>query len=1024
MNTARTLISFDGDWTLAYDPDNRGLAANWHQSPPDVGLAAIQLPVMQAQGLAEHGGVGWFFHTFDGDPAWLDRHGAVQLEAANYPLEAWLNGARLGSHPGGGAPAHLPATPHLRAGSNLLAIRIAMGAGDSPPLYRYPLDTPGRVSLSVTPRAHLAGVFIQPDMRRKRVAVQVTGPEGATVDLQIEGTACHVQGAPGELVLEFPEFEAWTPDAPRCYTLAATLTAADGSVDQVKIPFAMREFTVKDNRYFLNNRPLYLKAVASFPHYPANLRADKLDLLLKREVELAKNAGFNALRIEGGPAPARLLDWASELGLLVFQTLAPPAASTDFEVTAGAIIARDRNQPALAAWCGLPSGGRFAAAVRAADPTRLLLCDGAEAEPQALWRPYRDAAEPCDAYTRTPGVPVRPFSLDQLRLSGDPDRLNTELALMAGGVSRWEDGSPAGAAAQVAFEANFPERQLDRCLTNTDRFYEASLDLQLESIRAQLDAIRCNTRNAGYCVRYLCDGPGVTPFGLADVRRQPKPALKALRAIQQEVRPAIQMQKYNLVPREEAGVAITLINEARIEGRGELSLQVVGPTNQVLWKKKRLVKIPRHARELWAGEIAASGSPGPHQFVVRLTQDRRLIGENAVSLHVVQPPKAEPVEINVLGGRSPFRSACGRFARLGNMLAPVHVIPPLANTIRAYPANDLMQVLAQVAEGAVAIVFQPPADWNDLAASADPALRVESRSLAEPGLVAHHYAKLHPILEGLPSRDLMRQPYQNVLPLRAFVSPGDEEISGVHCRYADGGEWWGANLVVRRLGAGRVVFTHLRILEHLGQDPVADRFFANLLQHFSRRSVPASETVEFDQKSAEWLNQERNNTLRKWMLIGSFPNWDGRSGHDTAHPPESSVDFDGVYPGWYRAVQWKPWWSRESEQHRIDFDAALDADAAPCRYATAYAYAEFSCDRRQEIVLSLESAGLLKAWLNGTPVLDSATESGDRGKSGHAWVRQGRNMLLIKCSKGPGPFDLSASVEVDSEVPLILNWWK
>src|SRR5690606_2800689 len=132
----------------------------------------------------------------------------------------------------------------------------------------------------------------------------------------------------------------------------------------------------------------------------------------------------------------------------------------------------------------------------------------------------------------------------------------------------------------------------------------------------------------------LCDGPGSTPFGLADHKRQPKPVLRALKEIQHAVRPVVQIYKTNLVPREEVSVTILLINEERLEGRGELSLQVVGPTNQVLWKKKRLVKIPRHGKELWTGDISASGSPGPHRFVVRLIQDRRVVGENSVALHV------------------------------------------------------------------------------------------------------------------------------------------------------------------------------------------------------------------------------------------------------------------------------------------------------------------------------------------------------------------------------------------------------
>lgn len=1027
MNTARTQIPLDAPWTLVYDPDDRGIREQWFSTPPEDGRTTVHLPAMQDQGIARHGGVGWFIHTFDFAAEEPDPFVVLDLESLNYPAQVWLNGTRLGDLPGGGAPGQFPVTAHLQPGPNTLALRLAVFESGEDPVtdscHRYPRDTPGQLSLTVLPRAHIADIFVQPDIRRKRIVISVEAPADCSVHLQVEGTPYHVQGAPGELILDFPEFEPWNIDSPRCYTLQAALTAPDGRLDHLSTVFAMREFTVKDGRFYLNNRPLYLKAVAYRADYPGSLRPDKLRVLLKREVELARDAGFNAIRVEAGPAPVALLDQAAEAGLLVFQEL--PGLAEDTAPAIEALVTRDRNQPALACWCGLPAPDgdtalpAVAAQLRALDPGRLILCDGLDGAEQWYVRPYRDTPEPYESFTTSAGAPLNQLTRDYLRLCGDPERLNWQRALASGGATRANDTTAA-----AEFAAEFTRRQLERCFPDEDQFHLASQQLQADGLQAQLDAVRANLKMVGYGVRYLCDGPDTAPFGLADAKRQPKPALKILKQVQQPVRPVIQMHQYNLTPRQEVGVTILLINEARIEGRGELSLQVVGPTNQVLWKKKRLVKIPRHGRELWSGAIAASGSPGPHRFVVRLMQDRQVIGENSARLHVVQPLNTEPVEINVPGGRGPLRTACGRQAKLGNILAPVHIVPPLANTIRAYPAADLLQILAQVAEGAVAIVFQPPDDWNELAEMLDGALAIKSRPVTGQATLAHHYAKLHPIFEGLPSRDLMRQPYQNVLPLESFAG-ADEDISGVHCRYAGGEHWWGANVVVRRLGAGRVVFTHLRLLEHLGADPVADRIFLNLLNHFARRSVPPTESVGADQKVMEWLNQERNNAVRKWMLLGSFPNWNGRSGHDAVLPPEKELDLDATYPGWYRAIRWKPWWTRDTQAHRIDFHAALDTAAGTgeiCRYATAFAYAEFSCDRREEVLVGLEGDGAIKAWLNGNEIVDTVVDATASAATG--WVKQGRNTLLVKYSKGPGPYTLSVTVDPVSDTPLILNWWK
>ncbi len=861
MSTPRTHLSLDGTWTLAYDPSHVGLDERWFEKPPE-DSRELSLPTMQSQNIGTKGGAGWYFKTFDYDDAWQDRFLLLHIAATTYPAVVWLNGTRLGDHVGGGTPAEFPVSAHLQPGSNLLAIRIAVfeegeeGAGDA--ALFYPLDAPAGVALHAMAKVHIEQLYLQPDIRRKRLKVLVESPSGTTVHLQIEGTACHVEGEPGELTLEFPEFSCWSPATPELYTLRADLIAEDGTVDSLSTRFGMREFTVKDERFYLNNRPLYVKCASYAPHYPKNLKADKLGALLKREMKLLKDGGFNTLRVCGAPAPTALLDLADTMGILVFAEVAAPEAyarNADWEAAVEGLVLRDRNRAALAVWCGIHASrpdaapsenmpGSCALDVRTLDPSRLILCDAPSdavrnGRSAALLRPYRDGEEAYESLETTIVPPVSQLAKDYLRLSGDQARLNYQGRLGAGGCAGWEDGSGTGRAQQQAFEDVFAQRQLARCFGSIEKFYEASQILQANALRMQLDAIRSNVKMVGYGVESLCDGPATSPFGLVDTKRQAKPALRSLKQVQQELRPVIQMYKTNLVPREEVGVTILLINESRLEGRGELSLQVVGPTNQVLWKKKRLVKIPRHGRELWSGEISASGSPGPHRFVVRLIQDRRVVGENSVDLHVVQPAKADAVEVNVIGNQAVWRSACGQLAKLHNFLAPIHIVPPLASTIRAYPANDLLQVLAQVYEGAVAIVFSPPDDWNDLTEYAGSGLKIASCPIVGGRRLNHHYAKMHPVFEGLPSRGIMGQPYQNVLSLRAFESDSDEEMSGVHSVWREGGadgdpirHWWGSNITVKRLGAGRVVFTHLRILEHLGNDPVADRLFVNLLQHF------------------------------------------------------------------------------------------------------------------------------------------------------------------------------------------------
>ena len=179
--------------------------------------------------------------------------------------------------------------------------------------------------------------------------------------------------------------------------------------------------------------------------------------------------------------------------------------------------------------------------------------------------------------------------------------------------------------------------------------------------------------------------------------------------------PLIFLSKANLHQREQTEVTVLLANDDNVVGAADLSLQVVGPTNQVLWKKKRSIKIPRHSGDLWSGAISASGSSGTHRFVVRLMQGMTVLAQAAEEFHVYEPASAAEDPVHLLDPHGDWHDKIAPHAKPDNILAPTHIIPPLANTIRAYPDNDLMQILAQVRGGAIAIFFGPPDDWNELA---------------------------------------------------------------------------------------------------------------------------------------------------------------------------------------------------------------------------------------------------------------------------------------------------------------------
>lgn len=856
-------------------------------------------------------------------------------------------------------------------------------------------------------------VFVIPDIRRKRVSLRC--PASGPIQAHIEGTECRAEAATGELVIEFPEFQPWAPETPTLYTLHIQHAGT-----ALRIPFGMREFSVKDNRFHLNGRPLHIKGIHHDFEYPEG--ADRV-AMMRQEISLVKEAGFSLIHLHVVDGPGEFLALADELGILVW--VEPPAALPEAEQVD--LVHENRNHTSVVTWV-TPY-----ASLRETDPTRLIILPSTAARPGRYMKPFRPELEPFDDVRLIRRAPVGPQTEDLLRACGQPEQLCFLAEVGYGGLSPSGLGidAPAPAAARAALESGFAERDLAGMFESAEAMATAATALQSDALRYQLDAARANTKLAGYCWVQLCDSTQRHAAGILDVQRNPKQAFDVAKRVHKNMRPLIQMTATNLRPRQEVPVTVLLANEDRIEGRCDISLQVVGPTNQVLWKKKRASKLPRHAKELWNGAIGASGSPGKHRFIVRVLDGIKVLAEAGQDFNVYDTPPACDVAVHVIDPRNEWAPRLASFCKVESIHAPVILVPAITNSVCGYP-DELLQALAQVKAGAVAVFFAPPADWNDLAERLDESLSLHPCDATGGISPALHYVKTHPLFEGTQSRCLMRQPFRYVAPQSAFLDTSDEDIASTFNTWLlESGESapaWASDVVVRRYGSGRIIFTHLRILESLGTDPMADRLFVNLLNHCARRSVASLGLQPAPAKATEWLKQARGSQARRWMVIGEFPNWNG-AGHNAVYAPESGIDLTARYSGWHGPVGWRQWHTLAANGHALDLHAALNFRAPGLSYAnsgTAYAYAEFTGERRQDARFTLYSAHACKVWLNGQMILSREQPDDFRTTDSMSpvLIKQGRNTILIKSSQTYGPHLVEAGISSASREPLMVNWWR
>ncbi len=126
----------------------------------------------------------------------------------------------------------------------------------------------------------------------------------------------------GDLRVKFPNgnFTPWTPENPHLYTLKLISRR-----DRVTCYFAMRKFSVekvgKYNRFMLNGKPYFLKGILNQGYWSDGLYTAPTDEALLYDVNIAKSAGFNCIRMHQKVECARWYYHCDKCGIIVWQDI-------------------------------------------------------------------------------------------------------------------------------------------------------------------------------------------------------------------------------------------------------------------------------------------------------------------------------------------------------------------------------------------------------------------------------------------------------------------------------------------------------------------------------------------------------------------------------------------------------------------------------------------------------------------------------------------------------------------------------
>lgn len=402
-------LCLNGWWEFAFDPGGVGTSAGWSggwvpfperilvpfpwEAPAAWGDAASaddtcywsprvyrELPASdptQCRHVLRHE-TGWYRRTFHVPENWRGRRIFLIIGAADFETAVYCNGVCAVTHRGGYTPISVDITPYLDAArdANVLVVRVhdPMDHSDQPVgkqcgWYERTSGIWQTVYLEARPEVHLARLRITPEVCNEcahieiglspgsgeyAVGVTAVSPSGEVFSAEVVSSA----GAEADLRLSLgPDPLLWSPDSPALYQLTVSVSSGD----LVSSYFGLREIaqgTLPGTDIpclTLNGTPFYLRAALHQSFHPAGIYSYVTERIIRDDLETARAAGLNALRVHIKIDDPRLYYWADRLGVALLYDLPNPGRPSPlarqlWEEAFRAALERDGNHPSIFLW--------------------------------------------------------------------------------------------------------------------------------------------------------------------------------------------------------------------------------------------------------------------------------------------------------------------------------------------------------------------------------------------------------------------------------------------------------------------------------------------------------------------------------------------------------------------------------------------------------------------------------------------------------------------------------------------------
>ncbi|MGA5351756.1 glycoside hydrolase family 2 TIM barrel-domain containing protein [Streptomyces thermodiastaticus] len=393
--------------------------------------------------------VGSYRRTFTVPAGWAGRRTLLSFQGVKSAFFVWVNGEQVGYSEDSYTPAEFDITPHLRPGTNTLAVEVHRWSDGSWLEDQDMIDLSGifrDVYLYSVPQVHVHDLFVHTELddayRDAVLAVDVTLRDRAGAGTAGHRVTAELFDARGHRVLHLSDDAGdgsvtlrgavrrpalWSAEDPALYTLVLALTDAHGrTTDLHSTRVGFRQVEYGPGKFTVNGRPVMFRGTNRHETDPE--RGQALDeQRMIQDIRLMKQHNINAVRTSHYPNHPRWLELCDEYGLYVIDETNLETHGVRDTVPGSlpewtdacvdrlrSMVERDKNHPCVVVWSlgnEAGQGSNFQAMadwVHARDASRPVHYEGMNAVADLHSEMYTSPAG-VEAYGRS-GAPT-PFML-------------------------------------------------------------------------------------------------------------------------------------------------------------------------------------------------------------------------------------------------------------------------------------------------------------------------------------------------------------------------------------------------------------------------------------------------------------------------------------------------------------------------------------------------------------------------------------------------------------------------------------